>query len=433
MPHVFVFLVLAGVSSLTATVACRADQLQPLADAAPILELADPSGTSAAAEPAAPAEPAAAADDNQWQGVPSDQGQLPTAGSELTAAQIELRDRVRRCLAHYFFRPETTRRRSPWGVMHAVIGFGVDTPLIADGRQVNAIAWLCANSPCLGMQMLYEHQGSVALRMGPGYQGHDGQFLCILAQSRVKSEYPLVVNGRRLTVADLVLQEQAECRAGTELTFKLIGLAYYLDPDAQWQNRYGEAWSIERMIREELAQPIVGAACGGTHRLTGFAYAVCKREVSGKPMTGQWQRAQNYLDDFHQYAFQLQNPDGSFSTEWFVRRSTAGDLNRRLNTTGHILEWLVYSLTEAQLAEQRTVRAVEYLTEQLWRYRDYDWDIGAKGHAIHALALYDERLFAGRPGTRAEQLAEYHDDAERRAAVAEPERRARPRLGFFER
>jgi hypothetical protein len=259
------------------------------------------------------------------------------------------------------------------------------------------------------MRLLYDRNGQLALRSGPGYQGHDGQFLCILAQSRVKSDYPLVVDGRRMTVADLVLYEQGNCRSGAELTFKLIGLSYYLDSDARWQNLHGESWSIERMIREELAQPIVGAACGGTHRLTGFAYAVCKREVSGKPMTGQWKRARNYLDDFHQYTFKLQNPDGSFSTQWFARRSTSGDLNRRLNTTGHILEWLVYSMTEDQLAEERTVRAVEYLTDLLWRYRHYDWEIGAKGHALHALALYDERLFGGRPGERAEQLAEHHD------------------------
>jgi hypothetical protein len=61
------------------------------------------------------------------------------------------------------------------------------------------------------------------------------------------------------------------------------------------------------------------------------------------------------------------------------------------------------------LAEERTVRAVEFLTDLLWRYRNYDWDIGAKGHALHALALYDERLFGGRLGERAEQLAEHRE------------------------
>jgi hypothetical protein len=301
--------------------------------------------------------------------------------------------------------------------MHAVVGFGVDTPLIAGGRQVNAISWLCANAPCLGMQMLYGQDDRLGVRLGPGYQGHAGQLLCILAQSRVKLDYPLVINGRQMQVADLVRHEQDTCRSGTELTFKLIGLSYYLDPDATWRNLAGEQWSIERMIAEELAQPIVGAACGGTHRLTGFSYAVCKRESSGKPMTGQWKRAQVFLDEFHEHAFKLQNPDGSFSTQWFARRSTQGNLNRRLNTTGHILEWLVYSLSEQQLTEPRVVQAVEYLTNLLWQFRGYDWEIGPKGHAIHAIALYDERLFGGKLGEREAQLARARDAA---AAAGSP-------------
>ena len=59
---------------------------------------------------------------------------------ELSPELADLRDRVRRCLAYYFYRPETTLRRSPWGVMHSVVGFGVDTPLRTRTREVNAIS-----------------------------------------------------------------------------------------------------------------------------------------------------------------------------------------------------------------------------------------------------------------------------------------------------
>jgi hypothetical protein len=227
----------------------------------------------------------------------------------------------------------------------------------------------------------------------------------------VQIDYPLIIDGRRMAVADLVKSEQATCRPGTELTFKLIGLSHYLSTDASWQSDSGQQWDMERLLREELAQPIVGACCGGTHRLTGFAYAVRKREQSGKPMTGQWQRAEAYLDDYHEYTFRLQNADGSFSTNWFARRGEWGDLNRRLNTTGHTLEWLVYSLPEQQLDDPRLVRAVSYLAELMWQYRGHDWQIGSKGHAIHALALYDERRFGGTPGRRAVELAQVEMDA----------------------
>lgn len=323
----------------------------------------------------------------------------------LTAEQQALRDRVRRCLAYYLFRPESTQRRSPWAVMHVIIGFGVDASLLSSDREVNAIAWLCANGPCSGMQLLYPAGGSVGAHLGPGYQGHSGQLLAILAQSRVKLDYPLVVQGRRLSVADLVRSEQATCRSGTELTFKLIGLAHYLEPDAAWQADDGQAWSISRLIKEELAQPIVGAACGGTHRLMGFSRAVRKQEKSGRPVAGQWLRAQEYLDKFHAYTFKLQNADGSFSTNWFASRGDQQDLDRRLDTTGHTLEWLVYSLPREQLADARLVQAVSYLTELMWRYRGREWEIGPKGHALHALCLYDERAFDGQPGQRVQQLA----------------------------
>jgi hypothetical protein len=331
-------------------------------------------------------------------GIPSE--------DRLTPDQIALRNRIRQCLAYYFHRPETVHRRSPWGVMHAVVGFGVDTPLHTGDKQVNAIAWLCANAPCYGMRLLHSQNGTPNVRMGPGYQGHAGQFLCILAQSRVKPDYPLVVDGQRMTVTDLVRYEQSTCRVGTELTFKLIGLSHYLDTDVRWQNAQGEDWDLERLLEEELAQPIIGACCGGTHRLTGYSYAVRKREQSGQPMSGQWGRAQAYLEDYHEYTLKLQNADGSFSTDWFAKRSSWGDLNRRLNTTGHTLEWLVYSLPEHRLDDPRVVKAVTYLTDLMWQYRGQDWQIGPKGHAIHALSLYDERRFGGTPGRRAVELAQ---------------------------
>lgn len=323
----------------------------------------------------------------------------------LTAEQVVLRDELRGCLAYYFYRPENARRRSPWGVMHGIIGFGVDTPLLAEDREVNAIAWMCANGPCYGMRLLYGNQDFVGVHMGPGFQGHSGQFLAILAQSRVKIDYPLVVDEQRLSVADLVRSEQLTCRSGTELTFKLIGLAHYLEPDTQWRDQEGETWDIPRLIREELAQPIVGAACGGTHRLMGFSYAVRRCEKCDRPVTGQWLRAKDYLADFHEYTFRLQNSDGSFSTDWFAGRSDRNDIDRKLETTGHTLEWMVYSLPKERLTDERLVRAVKFLTQLMWRYRGHEWEIGPRGHALRALALYDERLFGGQPGQRAEQLA----------------------------
>jgi hypothetical protein len=329
----------------------------------------------------------------------------PTA-PVLTPELKELRDRVRECLAHYYFRPENVATRSPWGSMHWMIAYGVDSQLIAGAKRVNAVGYLNYNGVCNGQRLFYTSGGKIQAQVGVGVQGHAGQYLAMLAQSRVKTDYPMLVDGRKFTVADLVEHEKLTCRPASELTFKLISLSHYLKSDEKWTANDGQEWDIPRLIKEELAQPINGAACGGTHRMMGFSYAVRKREQRDEPIEGQWLRAKKFVDDFHEYTFKLQNPDASFSTEWFVTRADYGDIGRRLQTTGHIAEWLAYSLSKEQLVEPRMVKSVNYLTKLLLDNRNEKWSIGPLGHGLHALAIYDERVFGGRPGTREEQLAE---------------------------
>jgi hypothetical protein len=326
---------------------------------------------------------------------------------ELSPQMQALRTQVRDCLSHYYFRNENVANRSPWGIMHTFIPYGVDSQVIVNGKRMNAAGWLCYNGTCRGQQLLYAKNGKLNARIGVGVQGHAGQFLAMLAQSRVPKNYPLRVDGLNFTVADLVDYEKRTCKAGTELTFKLIALAVYLKSDETWHNEQGEPWSIPRLIQEELKQPIVGAACGGTHRLTGFSYAVHMREQRGEPIDGQWSRAERFLQAYRQYVFRLQNPDGSFSTDWFKGRADTGVTTRRLETTGHMTEWLVHTLPDEQLQDPRVIRAVGYLSNMLLENRNEKWSIGPLGHGLHALALYDERVFGGTPGQRAAELAEH--------------------------
>ena len=223
--------------------------------------------------------------------VPGEPGRLPTGPpvvktteAELTPTMIALREKLRDTLAAYHQRPENVAARSPWGAMHAMIAYGVDAELIAGFQRVNAIGWLCYNGNCNNQTLFWTQNGKLQTKIGPGVQGHAGQFLSMLAQSRVKTDYPLVVDGRKFTVADLIEYEKLTCQTRTELTFKLIALSHYLKSNETWRAQDGQAWDIPRLIQEELSQPIIGAACGGTHRLTGFAYAVRKRQQRGEPV-----------------------------------------------------------------------------------------------------------------------------------------------------
>ena len=320
----------------------------------------------------------------------------PSQPPVLDKRQIALRNQVRKALRQYFPKQLNTREHNCWEVMHSVIGYGTETMLRRGGPRgeaVNGIGYLCWNGRCLHDQLLYIDRGSVAGRKGPRVQGHHGQFLAILAQSHVPADYPLRVEGQDFTVADLVEFEQRGCRPRTELTFKLIALAHYLGTDAQWQSDDGADWSVARLIQEELAQPIRGVACGGTHRMMGFSYALRKREKEGGAITGQFERARQFVDEYHKYTFALQNRDGSFSTAWFERREARPDLTRRLQTSGHILEWMAFSVPDEMIDDPRLVRAVNYVSGILVNYPNHPWEIGHLGHALHGLAIYDRRAY----------------------------------------
>lgn len=311
----------------------------------------------------------------------------------------ELRDKIRDCLGYHYRQPLDAARHSPWELIHEALAYGVDAEVLVSGNRRNAIGWLCWNGSCGGQRLFGLDRGALKAYQGAGLQGHQGQFLAMLAQCRVRRENALKVNGREFTVTDLIEYEQSGCTSGTDLSFKLIGLAYYLDSDSTWESHDGGSWSISRLIKEELAQPIVqGAACGGTHRLMGLSYAVRKRSEEGLPFVGSWRSAQTYIREFHEYAFEFQNPDGSFSTEWFHARGATESVSRRVQTTGHILEWLIFSLPREELTQARVARSVEYLADMLLDNPPEETEIGPKGHALRALALYEERALGNMPG-----------------------------------
>ena len=100
------------------------------------------------------------------------------------------------------------------------------------------------------------------------------------------------------------------------------------------------------------------------------------------------------MKKYQQYAFRLQNRDGSLSTEWFRGRGDEDDINRRIKTTGHILEWLCYSL-ERRGAARAADDSGRHLPGQpdVLATTTTSGKSGPMCHATHALLLYDERVF----------------------------------------
>jgi hypothetical protein len=316
-----------------------------------------------------------------------------------TARFEQLRKSIAQTLAAYQRRPLNTADNTPWEVMHGFIAFGIPTQVRVGGPAgdlVSAIGWSNMGGRCRGQTMLTTTGGRlVALKGYFGVQGHSAQYLAILAQCRVAASSPIGVDGKSFTVADLIEEEKLACKPGTELTFALIALAHYLPTDATWASRDGEQWSLPRLVEEEIAQPIRGAACGGTHRLFGLSYGCQRRLRLAGHLDGVYLRADKYVRDYQNLALtRLQNRDGSFSTEWFKYSADRDDdVDRKIQTTGHILEWLVASLDQERLFEPRVVAAAEFLCRALAREPSRAWKIGPLGHALHALNIYQERAW----------------------------------------
>ena len=309
-----------------------------------------------------------------------------------------LRGRIAQTLATYQRRPLNTAQNTPWEVMHGFIAFGIPTQIRVGGPSgdlASAIGWSNMGGRCRGQVMLAAVDDRVVALKGVGVQGHSAQYLAILAQCRVAANSPLTVQGKNFTVADLIEEEKLACKANTELTFALIALAHYLPTDATWTSRDGEKWSLPRLVEEEIVQPIRGAPCGGTHRLYGLAYGCQRRLRATGELDGPYLRADKYVRDYQNFALtKLQNGDGSFSTEWFkYPADREDDIDRKIQTTGHILEWLVSSLDQERLYESRVVAAAEFLCGALLSEPSRDWKIGPLGHALHALNIYQERAW----------------------------------------
>jgi hypothetical protein len=149
-----------------------------------------------------------------------------------------LKSRVAQTLAAYQRRPLNTTEHTPWEVMHGFIAFGIPSKVRVGGPSgdpINSIGWMNSGGRCKGQVMLATEDERLVAMRGVGVQGHQAQYLAILAQCRVALNSPIQVEGAGFTVADLVEEEKLACLSGTELTFALIGLAHYLPTDAEWE------------------------------------------------------------------------------------------------------------------------------------------------------------------------------------------------------
>ncbi len=322
----------------------------------------------------------------------------PSLGPEWKA----LAEGVQRAIRAASKIPMNTRDHTPAELVQWALLWGCEAEAAyggPGGQTVNVLAILCHNYPCAERQLLVKHDGHFAARFGYGYQTQRGQFLAVLAWARVPKDYPLQVGQETRTVADLVEYEKLHCRSGLDQSQVLLGLSFYLEKqeETSWQNNLGEAWSLERLLSEELKGPISGAADGGLHRLMGLSYAVQTHRKRDRAWTPPFQQAHQYLLQYQKHAFRCQNEDGTWNPAFLEAVGPSKDTLGTLRATGHIFRWLAFSVSEAELYDPRMFKAARALLGLMDARRSsqtgarslMEWS--AQIHTLHGLVLYNDR------------------------------------------
>jgi hypothetical protein len=227
------------------------------------------------------------------------------------------------------------------------------------------------------------------------------ELLAVLALSRVPIDYPLKVDGYDLTVADLVEYEQLQCASGVDQTLRLIALAHYLDSDASWKNQQGQVWDLSRLIAAVLQQPVIRGSHEAALRMLALSGSLRKREKSGEAIEGPWLLARNQLRPRQTQALEaLGNTRSEGDDLVSPGVSTAQATEESVRRIVDSLEWLAYALPGDQLRDPRVVRSVEELCQLLMSLQADAMDRATWAHALHTLAVYAERVYGSKPGSR---------------------------------
>ncbi|MFN0199135.1 MAG: hypothetical protein ACKVT0_20490 [Planctomycetaceae bacterium] len=319
-----------------------------------------------------------------------------TTQTETPAQQIDpLLIKVEKAIELSKLRYLSAETHTPWQIAHGILAFRHQYEIKQNGKLVKAIDWVSDNANYKGTPWFEKTQ--YGWREQPFsrpyiFQGHPNQFLGYFTLSRLPLDHQIRVGNDVFTIQDLIENSKMEVNTREEITWTLWALSHYLPADAEWKNQYGENWSIERLVQIQTDEPVANAACGGTHGLFVLSYARNKYlHTSGGKARGVWLEADQKIRRYVAEAKASQNSDGTFSTNFFGGSGYSQDFNKRLATTGHMVEWLMVALRPDEIRAPWIRSGVNALCDDLLESKDQPANVGPLYHAIDALQIYHTR------------------------------------------
>ncbi len=284
---------------------------------------------------------------------------------------------------------------SPWQIMHGVLAYGRNFQLRRGEKLISALDWIASNPRYDQLPLIEVTQRGA--RFHPytrpyAFEGHRNQFLALLGSCRLPPDFQFSADGRQVTLQDMINEAKWTTTDQDELTFTLWALTPYLDPDETWTNLYGELWSFERIAREQMTESLSWTPCGGTHLLTALALARNKYLQKHGRLAGVWVEVDQFIRRYLELARYWQNSDGSFSSQHFEGPGYEADPVKRLESSGHILEFVATAVTDEELQSEWVRRGVAAVARDLIAVSHQPVPCGPLYHSVHGLVVYRERL-----------------------------------------
>jgi len=297
-----------------------------------------------------------------------------------------------------------------WQILHGALPFGTHFQVQNGDQTVSAMQWVLDGNQMNGWTLRHGSKDLPGGRRGlkmvmePGTktgQGHEDQWLAVMSQCGLPKDQKIIFQGQQYQLWDVLQQSMWDIYPGKECSWSLIALTRYLDDfDLEWKSSDGETWTLEKVLQMEADEDLSMSACGGSHRLIGMTMALESQRKRGGELTDAWLAAEDKIQGAIETAQRHQQPDGSFSTNYFARPGTSADLALRINTTGHTLEFLSLGLDKDQLEEPWIENAVVQLCELFKKTEPIPLECGSLYHAAHGLIEYRERRFGPWPYLR---------------------------------